>query len=346
MRRCVLLAMLFLLAGCAGPAATPIVIYVTPPPTATPSPPSTAVSAGTPTASPPPSPSMTVDMRPTPTRLPTPRLPTPSPEPGELAAHLLQTVAAIKAQSDRLVAASNQGGGPDIYYAIVEIQGLAGDELAWLDAIAIDDPAGATTIDDYQQVLVGLKADVDTIINEWVGTPPAGDYDGPASGDAGSAIADLLNLQSHLGLLSGGYEQVRPIVTPSPTPVAIDFQELRQALKDDVESELEYFIDSVQKVTASADLIEIEIGDTNWVKSILRNHQWTAIEAIADEIYDYGDYWGGITPDVVIKSKSALGGGSLTSRTSADLLRRIYDFEAGESDWGHEAKFTVTGKLY
>ncbi|MDP9224486.1 MAG: hypothetical protein M3P18_11660 [Actinomycetota bacterium] len=140
-----------------------------------------------------------------------------------------------------------------------------------------------------------------------------------------------------------------PIATASPsaTPqTGPDLGELKDTIRQDIEDALEYFIDRVQKVTVSADSIYVEYGDSNWVKSILKQHQWTAIEAIADEIYGYGDYWANMRPKVTLKGNSALGGGSLTSVTSADQLQAIYDIDMSETDWYQQAKFTVSGKLY
>jgi hypothetical protein len=263
-----------------------------------------------------------------------------------LAAHAIETIDALEDLSDTIIETANVGGGPEIYESFAKMQRVVIAELAWLDSIEPDVSTAATTLDTYESTLATLRGLLDTILNGWVGVPPAGDFEGPEAEQAGSTLGDLLGQRLDLRSMQGGFALVPPIVTPSASPIPVDYEELRVTIREVVEEDLEFFIDRVEKVTVSAEEIEVEIGDSNWVRDILQEHQWSAIQAIADEIYGFGDYWGNITPRIVLRSNSALGGGALISRTDSGLLMRIYDFEAGESDWDREADFDVRGRLY
>jgi hypothetical protein len=332
MQRALVIVVLFAVGCSAGPAVTPQIIYVTPAPAMP-----TAVAAVTPSPSPTPSPTPS----PSPTASATPRpavSPSPSVQLEPLASRVQTTLDAIERETDRIIAASDSGrGGPEIYYAIEAIQGLVSEELAWLASIEATDPRVAPTLERYSGVLGELQGFVDTIIDEWVGVPPAGDYEGPAGEEAGRVIADLLSMRDDLLSIPGDFT----VVAAPPTAVPSDEIDeevayYQEYLEGNVRDSIGIHIRGIEEIDVTRDRIFVWVESRYSTSNVIKELQY---ELYDDIVGDISDEW---EPDIVIRIGSDFNNAWLQSKTNAGDWWDIDD----QLEWERATEFKRRGRIY
>lgn len=226
--------------------------------------------------------------------------------------------------------------------AVTDLRALANSEAAW--AAAQEPETGSAIVGSYKEAAASLRALLDPQIDS--------DYlmSYYELGDIEREVATLAALIPSLTTITGGETAFS---TPTPTRApdkcaaasdSFDPEFIFELFKDDPE---EYGFKRFRKVRMASEALYVEVVDTNWVGSIMKEHQWAFIDDLLNVMSDGGDETGlECLPTVRIRSISALDSKSyIESSTKPSVLRKIYDEDYSEDEWYDSKRYKTKGQI-